>query len=84
MALAIKRRPANGSVAWLDNERLKPKDLAEAVIHQALSQVPRSRRVRFAIDWTSEADQHLLVISLVVGRRALPIYWRAYRASMLI
>lgn len=67
----------------LHNERLKPKDLAEAVIHQALSQVPRSRRVRFTIDWTSETDQHLLVISLVVGRRALPIYWRAYQASVL-
>ena len=67
----------------LHNERLKPNDLAEAVIHQALRQVLRSRRVRFTIDWTSEADQHLLVISLVVGRRALPIYWRAYRASVL-
>ncbi len=44
----------------LHNEQLKPKDLAEAVIHQALSQVPRSRQVRFTIDWTSEADQHLL------------------------
>ena len=67
----------------LHNERLKPNDLAEAVIHQALRQVLRSRRVRFTIDWTSEADQHLLVISLVVGRRALPLYWRAYRASVL-
>jgi Transposase DDE domain len=67
----------------LHNERLKPKELAEAVIHQALSQVPRSGRVRFTIDWTSEADQHLLIISLKVGRRALPIYWRAYSASVL-
>jgi hypothetical protein len=67
----------------LHNERLKPNDLAEAVIHQALSQVPRGGRVRFTIDWTSEADQHLLVISLVVGRRAVPIYWRAYSASVL-
>lgn len=67
----------------LHNERLRPYELAEAVIYQALSQAPRSGRVRFAIDWTSEADQHLLVISLVVGRRALPIYWRAYRASVL-
>jgi hypothetical protein len=67
----------------LHNQRLKPSELAEAVIHQALSQVPHSRRVRFTIDWTSEADQHLLIISLVVGRRALPIYWRAYHASVL-
>src|SRR3989454_6559940 len=29
-----------------------------------------------------EADQHVLVVSLVVGRRAVPIYWRAYHASV--
>jgi hypothetical protein len=28
-------------------------------------------------------DQHLLVISLVVGRRALPIFWRAYSQGAL-
>jgi hypothetical protein len=56
----------------LHNERLKPDDLAEAVIHQALGQVPRSGRVRFTLDWTSEADPHLRVNSLVVGRRAVP------------
>jgi hypothetical protein len=38
--------------------------------------------VRLAIDWTIEADQHVLVVSLVVGRRAVPIYWRAYDASV--
>jgi hypothetical protein len=35
------------------------------------------------IDWTSEDKQHLRVISLVVGRRALPIFWRAYDQSVL-
>jgi hypothetical protein len=35
--------------------------------------------VHLTIDWTSEGDQHLLV----VGRRALPIYWRAYEQSTL-
>jgi Transposase DDE domain len=39
--------------------------------------------VRLAIDWTREADQPLLGVSLVVGRRAVPIYWRAYDASVL-
>ena len=37
-------------------------------------------------DWPltgREADQHLLVVSLVVGRRAVPMYWRAYAASVL-
>ena len=32
---------------------------------------------------TIEGDQHLLVVSLIVGRRAVPIYWRAYDASVL-
>jgi hypothetical protein len=39
--------------------------------------------VRFTIDWTSEEHQHLLVVSLVVGRRALPIFWRAYDQTVL-
>jgi hypothetical protein len=67
----------------LHNQRLKPKDLAEAVCRQALSQVPRAGQVRLTIDWTSEADQHLLVISLVLGRRAVPIFWRAYDQHVL-
>jgi hypothetical protein len=40
--------------------------------------LPRSGRVRLTIDWTSEGRQHLLAISLVVGRRAVPLFWRAY------
>ena len=39
--------------------------------------------MRFTIDWTSEGQQHLLVVSLVVGRRALPIFWRAYDQTVL-
>ncbi len=38
--------------------------------------------MRLAIDWPLEADQHVLVVSLVVGRRAVPMYWRAYHASV--
>ena len=67
----------------IHNERLRPQDLAEAVCRQALAQVPRSGRVRLTIDWTSEANQHLLVVSLVGGRRAVPIYWRAYDQRVL-
>jgi hypothetical protein len=67
----------------LHNPRLKPKDLAEWLCRQALEQVPRTGKVRLTIDWTTEDDQHLLVISLVVGRRALPIYWRAYSQGLL-
>ena len=67
----------------LHNERLEPRLLADAVLLQALHQLPQHGKVRLAIDWTIEADQHLLVVSLVVGRRAVPVYWRAYDASVL-
>ena len=67
----------------LHNDRLKPKDFAEWLCRQALRQVPRTGRVRLTIDWTSEDHQHLLVVSLVVGRRALPIFWRAYDHTVL-
>ena len=41
--------------------------------------MPPKGKVRLALDWTIEGDQHLLVVSLVMGGRAVPIYWRAYR-----
>jgi hypothetical protein len=66
----------------LHNERLDPRLLAEAVLLQALPQLPKHGKVRLAMDWTIEADQHLLVVSLIVGRRAVPIYWRASDASV--
>src|SRR5262244_1798075 len=68
----------------IHNPRLKPKDFARWLCSQVLvNQVPRRGKVRLTIDWTTEDDQHLLVISLVVGRRALPIFWRAYSQSAL-
>ncbi len=67
----------------LHNERLDPRLLADAVLLQALHQLPKHGKVRLAIDWTIEDKQHLLVVSLIVGRRAVPIYWRAYDASVL-
>ncbi len=67
----------------LHNERLEPRHLADAVLLQALVQLPLHGPVRLAIDWTIEGHQHLLVVSLVVGRRAVPIYWRAYDATVL-
>ena len=67
----------------LHNEHLEPRHLADAVLLQALVQLPAHGPVRLAIDWTIEGHQHLLVVSLVVGRRALPIYWRAYDAAVL-
>jgi hypothetical protein len=65
------------------NERLDPRDIAEAVFEEAISKIPSSGKVRVTIDWTSEDNQHLLVVSLVIGRRAMPIYWRAYDGRVL-
>jgi hypothetical protein len=67
----------------LHNSRLKPKDLAQAVLWRVVSQLPGRGPVRVAIDGTSEDTQHLLVVSLIVERRAVPIYWRAYDAGVL-
>jgi hypothetical protein len=66
----------------LHNERLEPRLLADAVLLQALHQLPQHGNVRLAIDWTIEAHQHVLVVSLIVGRRAVPIDWRAYDTSV--
>lgn len=67
----------------LHNERLDPRDMAEAVFEEAMGRLPRHGKVRATIDWTSEGKQHLLVVSLVIGRRAMPIYWRAYDEEVL-
>jgi uncharacterized membrane protein len=67
----------------LHNERLEPRHLADAVLLEALVQLPAHGPVRLAIDWTVEGQQHLLVVSLIMGRRAVPISWRAYDATVL-
>jgi len=67
----------------IHNPRLDPKALAEAVLEQALRQLPGTGKVRLALDWTIEGSQHLLVFSVVTGGRALPIYWRAYDQTVL-
>ena len=67
----------------IHNERLDPRKLAQAVLDQAVSQLPPRGKVRLAIDWTIEDDQHLLVVSLVIKGRAVPIFWRGYAASVL-
>jgi hypothetical protein len=67
----------------LHNARLEPRHLADAVLLQALIQLPAHGPIRRAIDWTIAGHQHLLVVSLIVGRRAVPIYGRAYDAAVL-
>jgi hypothetical protein len=75
---AVKRRSR-----LLHNPRLAPHRLADAVLAQALGQLPPKGKVRLAVDWTIEGHQHLLVVSLVTGGRAVPSYWRASDATVL-
>jgi hypothetical protein len=67
----------------LHNERLEPRHLAEAVLLQALVPLPAHGPVRLALAWTTDGAQPLLVVSLMIGRRAIPIYWRADAATVL-
>ena len=53
------------------------------MLTQAISQLPDQGQIHLAIDWTIEAEQHLLTMSLVISGRAVPIYWRAYAESVL-
>ena len=66
---------------WLHNERLDPDALAQGVAQEIVAHLARHRLVRLALDWTVEDDKHVLVASLIVGRRAVPLYWRVYRAG---
>jgi len=68
---------------FLHNERLETAALALAHARLVVSQLPRVGEVRVAIDWTIEDTQHLLVASLMIGRRAIPLYWQAYRECEL-
>ena len=63
---------------FLHNPRLRTKDLAEGVATEFLAHVSRYAFIRIAIDWTIENGIHTLVASAVIGRRAVPIYWRSY------
>src|SRR5713101_6026548 len=67
----------------LHNERRAPHRLADAVLAQALRQLPPTGKVRLAIDWTIAGSQPLLGGSLVTGGRAVPSEWRAYAAAVL-
>ena len=66
---------------WLHNSRLDAQTQAHAHALVLVHQLPRSGPVRVAIDWTTEDQQHLLVASVIVGRRAVPLYWEAYTTA---
>src|SRR2546428_4964609 len=68
---------------WLHNPRVEPHAQARAHAQAVVGQLPVSGTVRVALDWTTEDQQHLLVASLIVGRRAVPLYWEAYTTGEL-
>ncbi len=67
----------------IHNERLNPGYLADCLCQQSLQQVPRTGKVHLAIDWAIEDTRHLLVVSLIVGRGAMPIFRQACNQSVL-
>ncbi len=68
---------------FLHNERMDVRELARSTARLVGAQLPLSGPVRLAIDWTIEDKQHLLAASLLVGRRGVPLFWRAYEESEL-
>ena len=76
---AAKRRLTR----WLHNPRLDPSALACACARMIVTQLPLSGPLRISFDWTIEDTQHLLVASLGVGRRAIPLFWKAFDESQL-
>jgi Transposase DDE domain len=66
---------------WLHNPRIEPQAQAQAHAQAVVRQLPLTGSVRIAVDWTTEDHQHLLVASVIVGRRAVPLYWEAYTTA---
>ncbi len=67
----------------LHNARLATDELARAHARALCAQLPRVGVIRLSLDWTTEDCQHLLVASVRVGGRAVPLYWRAYHDAEL-
>ncbi len=67
----------------LHNARLETDELALSHALALVARLPSEGCVRLALDWTIEDSRHLLVASLSVGRRAIPLYWRAYEDTEL-
>lgn len=67
----------------LHNARLETEELTRAHARALVEQLPLTGPVRLSLDWTTEESQHLLVASVRVGGRALPLYWRAYHDTEL-
>src|SRR5215210_418847 len=67
----------------LHNSRLSPDESARSHARALCARLPATGAVRLSLDWTTEEAQHLLVASLRVGGRALPLYWRSYHDTEL-
>jgi hypothetical protein len=67
----------------LHNARLEAEELARSHALALGTRLPLAGPVRLSLDWTTEDSQHLLVASVRVGTRALPLYWRAYHDTEL-
>jgi hypothetical protein len=67
----------------LHNARLEAEELALSHARALVERLPLAGPVRLALDWTTEDSQHLLVASVRVGGRALPLYWRSYHDTEL-
>ncbi len=68
---------------FLHNPRLDVAELASQTARVLVAQLPLAGTIRLSIDWTIEDKQHLLVASLCLGTRAMPLYWRAYEQADL-
>src|SRR5205085_10963385 len=68
---------------FLHNPRLDGAELAGQTARALVAQLPLAGTIRLSIDWTIEDTQHLLVASLCIGSRALPLYWQAYEQAAL-
>ena len=68
---------------FLHNPRLEVTDLTSQTARVLVARLPLSGPIRLSLDWTIEDQQHLLVASLCLGTRALPLYWQAYQQADL-
>lgn len=68
---------------FIHNARLETEELARSHARVLVARLPAEGCVRLALDWTIEDRQHLLVASLNIGRRGVPLYWRAYEDADL-
>jgi hypothetical protein len=68
---------------FLHNPRLDVTQLTRQTARVLVAQLPLVGTIRLSIDWTIEDQQHLLVASLCIGSRAIPLYWQAYEQAAL-